>query len=89
MLSFSHLLIPHLSLCLNLYQCLEILLYYYYLNKTPWNDYESQFKYNTIKGKSIHTLKSVIKLVLDYMHIRAYRFRNDLPNIENLLHNEQ
>ena len=64
-------------------------LYYYYLNKTPWNDYEPQFKYNTIKSKCIHALKSVIKLMLDYMHIRAYQFRKDLPNIENLLHNEQ
>lgn len=64
-------------------------LYYYYLNKTSWNDYEPQFKYNTIKSKCIHALKSVIKLMLDYMHIRAYQFRKDLPNIENLLHNEQ
>lgn len=53
--------------------------YYKYLLQTPWSEYIPTCRYKTgyerIKFAAIETLKNI----LDTVHIRAHRFRTDLP----------
>ena len=48
--------------------------YYQYLQETPWKDYIPQYKYEWIKPRTIHLIKSLVKWLLDTFRIKRYSF---------------
>lgn len=48
--------------------------YFDYLRLTPWKDARPQSKFTNRKDKAVYYMKHWLKLLLDVMHVRKYRY---------------